>query len=113
MFSWQQRESRIAFAANGKREILVYIFLKKLSTACIDENGAKQFWPYILTRVAATKSRAMHIRERVAGTCSPGGTPDFKWRGWSNGEKNQNPRKSLDQKLTPKKSYAEFPSLKY
>ena len=33
----------------------------------------------------------------------PGGvTPDFKWRGWSNGGKNQ----------TPKNSHAEFPSHK-
>ena len=45
----------------------------------------------------------------------PGGggvTPDFKWHGWSNGDKNWNPKKSLDQKLTPKKSHAEFPHLK-
>ena len=33
---------------------------------------------------------------------SPGGTPGFKWRGWSNGCKNQN----------PKESHAEFPRLK-
>ena len=33
-----------------------------------------------------------------------GDTPDFKWRGWSNGGKNQNPKKSLDQKLTSKKN---------
>ena len=37
-------------------------------------------------------------------------TPDFKWQGWSNGGKNQNPKKSLDQNLSPKKSHAEFPS---
>ena len=51
-----------------------------------------------------------------------GSTPDFKWRGWSNGRENQNPQKSpsasnktnpfLDQKLTPKKCHAEFPSRK-
>ena len=47
-----------------------------------------------------------------------GGTPsdvDFKWRGWLNEGKNPNPeipalkKKSLDQKLTPKKSHTEFP----
>ena len=49
---------------------------------------------------------------------SEGDTPDFKWRGWLNDSKNQNPeiptttKKSLDQKLTPKKSHAEFPALK-
>ena len=44
---------------------------------------------------------------------TPGGsTPGFKWQGWSNGGKNQNPKKSLDQNLTPKKSLAEFPSHK-
>ena len=41
-----------------------------------------------------------------------GGTLDFKLQGWSNGGKNHNPKKSLDQKLTPKKSHAKFPSLK-
>jgi len=39
-----------------------------------------------------------------------GGTQDFKWQGWSNGVKNQNPQKSLDQNLALKKSHAEFPS---
>ena len=38
--------------------------------------------------------------------------PDFKWQGWPNGTKNQNLKKSLDQKLTPQKSHAEFQSLK-
>ena len=41
-----------------------------------------------------------------------GGTQDFKWRGWSIGGKNQNPKKSLDQKLTYGKSHTEFPNLK-
>ena len=52
-----------------------------------------------------------------------GGTPDFRWQGWSTGGKNQNPKKSLglqtkplkktlDQNLTPKVSHAEFPSNK-
>ena len=27
----------------------------------------------------------------------PGGTPDFKWQGWSNGGKIKNPKKPLDQ----------------
>ena len=31
-----------------------------------------------------------------------GGTRGFKWRGWSNGAKSQDPKKSLDQKLTKK-----------
>ena len=39
-----------------------------------------------------------------------GGTPDFKWQGWSIRGKNQNPEKSLDQNLTHKKSNVEFPS---
>ena len=34
---------------------------------------------------------------------SRGGTPDFKWQGWSNGGKNKNPTKPLDRNLTPKK----------
>ena len=32
-----------------------------------------------------------------------GGTPDFKWQGWSNGGKNQNPKKSLGLQTKPKK----------
>ena len=56
---------------------------------------------------------------------SPGGggnTPDFKWREWSNGGKNQNPKKSLGlqtkpkkipvPKFNPQKSNAEFASHK-
>ena len=49
-----------------------------------------------------------------------GGTPDFKWQGWSNGGKNKTPQeipsasnktppKSLNQNSTPKNSHAEFP----
>ena len=41
-----------------------------------------------------------------------GNTPDFKWQGWSNGAKNQNPKKALDRNLTLKNSHAEFPSHK-
>ena len=38
-----------------------------------------------------------------------GGTLDFKWQGWSNGAKNQNPQKSLDQVyITPKKFHPKF-----
>ena len=32
----------------------------------------------------------------LGAPCPRGSTPDFKWREWSNGEKNQNPKKSLD-----------------
>ena len=45
-------------------------------------------------------------------TLPPGGTVDFKWQGCLSGGMNRNPNKSLDQKLMPKKSCAEFPSLK-
>ena len=51
-----------------------------------------------------------------------GGTWDFKWRGWSNGAKSQDPKASLGlpaksqkipgPKLTPKKSHADFVALK-
>jgi len=58
------------------------------------------------------------------GACGiPGGTPDFKCQGSSNGGKNQNPKNSLGlptkpkkipgKKLTPKKTHAKFPSLKH
>ena len=40
------------------------------------------------------------------------GTLDFKWQGWSNGGKNQNPKKFLDQNLGSKKTHAKFPSHK-
>ena len=54
---------------------------------------------YLLTRI------------RVDGSLARG-RGDFRWQGWSNGGKNQNPKKYLDQNLTPKKSLAEFPSHK-
>ena len=48
-----------------------------------------------------------------------GGTPDFKWKGYQNGGKNQSPTKSLglptkslDQDLAPQKSHAKFLSHK-
>ena len=51
-----------------------------------------------------------------------GGTLDFKWQRWSNGDKNQNPKKSLGlptkppkipgPKINPQKSHAKFRSLK-
>ena len=40
------------------------------------------------------------------------GTLDFKCQGWSNGGKNQNPKKFLDQNLGSKKTHAKFPSHK-
>ena len=45
-------------------------------------------------------------------TCPGRGILDFKWQGWWNGAKIKTPKKSLDQNLAPKKSHAEFPSLK-
>ena len=50
------------------------------------------------------------VREDPRG--GGGGTPDFKWQGWSNGVKNPHTQKSLDQNLALKKSHAEFPSNK-
>ena len=40
------------------------------------------------------------------------GTTDFKWLGWLNGGKTQNPKKSLHQNLTPQKYHAAFLSHK-
>ena len=51
-----------------------------------------------------------------------GGTPNSKWRGWTNGKENQNPKpslaglptkpkKSLYQKWTPKNPMPKFPNL--
>ena len=63
-----------------------------------------------------------HLRHKVCHLLSSPVTPDFKWQGWLNGGKNQNPKKSLglqtnpkkslDQNLTPQKCHAEFPSHK-
>ena len=41
-----------------------------------------------------------------------GGTPDFKWQGWSNRNTNQNPKKSLEQNLTPKNPMPNFQAVK-
>ena len=45
-------------------------------------------------------------------TDTPGGYSGFQGRGSSNGAKSQDPKKYLDQKLTPKKSHADFVALK-
>ena len=37
-----------------------------------------------------------------------GGSPDFKWRGWSNGGKSQNPKKSLGLLTNPKSPVTKF-----
>ena len=49
---------------------------------------------------------------RIAVAFAIWSTPDFRWQGCSNVGKNQNPKKFLDQNLTPKKSHAEIPSHK-
>ena len=69
-----------------------------------------KLWIEFSTTVAqhlfsTTKLAMLHTR-------GGGGTLDFKWRGWLNGAKSQDPKKSLDQKLTPKKSHADFVALK-
>ena len=43
---------------------------------------------------------------------SPGGTSDFKWQGSLYVVMNRNPKNPWTKNLTPKKSHAEFPSLK-
>ena len=58
----------------------------------------------------------------VGACCSRRGTLDFKWQGWLNGGKNQNPKNplgfqqnpknSLDQKLTYKNPMPNFQALK-
>ena len=49
---------------------------------------------------------------KVTVPITPGGTLDFKWQGWLNGDKNQNPKKSLDQNLTPKNPMLNFRAMK-
>ena len=34
-----------------------------------------------------------------------GDTPDFKWQGWLNGGKSQNPKKSLGLQTKPQKPW--------
>ena len=49
---------------------------------------------------------------KVTVRITPGGTPDFKWQGRLNGGKNQNPKKSVDQNLTPKNPMLNFWAIK-
>ena len=45
---------------------------------------------------------ALYFTSHDSPSCTTpprGGTPDFKWQGWSNGGKNQNRKKSLEQNL--------------
>ena len=50
--------------------------------------------PFLLT----LKQTCLLVNQSM---CSPGGTLDFKWQGWSNGGKNQSPQKYLYQNVTP------------
>ena len=49
---------------------------------------------------------------KVTVPITPGGTPDFKWQRRLNGGKNQNPKKSPDQNLTPKTPMLNFRAIK-
>ena len=49
---------------------------------------------------------------KVTVPVTPGGTLDFKWQGWLNRGKNQNPKKSLDQTLTPNNPMLNFWAIK-
>ena len=62
------------------------------------------FEPRLNSRALGSAGSAMTIGFINKRTIEPreGGTPDFKWQVWSKGGKNQNPKKSLDQDLTPK-----------
>ena len=54
------------------------------------------------------KSGRGRLWEMVIFRGGGGGTPDLNWREWSNGGKTQTPpKKSMDQKLTPKQDATE------
>ena len=52
----------------------------------------KTFWDKVCLK---NFSQASVIKFIHAMLYPQGGTPYFKWRGWPNGDKNQNPKKSL------------------
>ena len=58
------------------------------------------------------KNKQKCLINYLAASMYPGGTLDFKWQGWLNGGKNQNPKKSQDQNLTLQKPHAELMSHK-
>ena len=58
------------------------------------------------SRKISTKSREGKRDLRcgiVSDVLARGSTPDFRWRGWSNGGKNQNPKNSLGLQTKPQK----------
>ena len=75
---------------------------------CVDNS-----WHFV-TLPLVTQNKRRHL--------IPWAYSDFKWQGWSNRDKTQNPKKFLGlptkpktipgPKLTAQKSHAEFPSLK-
>ena len=131
LFLWKNcnlngRRSRGLTAARGMIQstyILTIIFpiktfqkqLKDFQMQNFKQDG-KMRLPY--PKFSLHGGQQLKLRHDLDG-CPRGGTPDFKWQGWSNGGKNQNPKKSpglhtnpkksLDQNLTPQKSHAEFP----
>ena len=58
-------------------------------------------------------NRSEILGKRLVILGGGGGTPDFKLQGLSNGGKNQNPKKPLDQNLTSKQFHTQFPSHKH
>ena len=100
---------------NGKRSCVtkfVKISTVKAATK-LSENkkNSSKYW------------KKVQITQLPRGGGEGGGTPNFRWRGWLNGGKNQNPKKSLglptkpqkplDEKLPPpKKIHAKLLSLK-
>ena len=77
--------------------------------SCTAETNVYRFQWNPVTMETKDTCPYMYMYPRLGGV---GGTLDFKWQGWLNGGKNQNPKKALDQNLTPQKSYAKLMSHK-
>ena len=61
-------------------------------------------WAPHVTRCAVVLQNFKSSPGRRGVQGGAGGTPDFKWRGWSNGGKNQNPEKFLGISPKPPKN---------
>ena len=82
-----------------------YFILDHLLNSYLWMPTKEKFYEYARNATHGKKCYAIQGSIKMFSWPSPrrGGTRDFKWRGWSNGAKSQDPKKSLGLPAKPKK----------
>ena len=105
----EENETGQYLEPHGKFRVVVKIHQNSLEFSILDAfYGFKKIWFFHCSPPHSFQSEKYRLTwdgkcEKFSVLKPRGGTPDFKWQGWSNGGKNQNPKKSLDQNLSSKK----------